>query len=65
MRDCLNQKYNIGNCNCSYVPCSRKGSCCACILYHRKNKELPACFFDSEAEKTFDRSIKNFILINR
>ncbi|MBM3255560.1 MAG: hypothetical protein FJZ08_04590 [Candidatus Omnitrophica bacterium] len=61
MMDCQNQKNNLANCNCSYNPCSRKGICCECIAYHRKNGELPACFFTSNAEKTYDRSIANFI----
>ncbi|MFH1413887.1 MAG: DUF6485 family protein [Candidatus Omnitrophota bacterium] len=61
MKNCQNQKQNLANCNCSYEPCSRKGICCECITYHRKNKELPACFFSSAAEKTYDRSINNFI----
>jgi len=61
MEDCPNQKQNLANCNCSYDPCSRKGICCECILYHRKNGQIPACFFSSDAEKTYDRSISNFI----
>ena len=61
MKDCPNQKQNLVNCNCSYAPCSRKGTCCVCILYHRKNGEIPACFFSSDAERTYDRSISNFI----
>lgn len=51
-----NKKY----CNCSY-PCSRKGICCDCLHYHRSMGELPACFFSNSAEKTYDRSIENFI----
>jgi len=61
MKTCQNQKQNLANCNCSYEPCERKGICCACIAYHRRNKELPACFFPPDIEKTFDRSISNFI----
>ncbi|MGC8866885.1 MAG: DUF6485 family protein [Elusimicrobiales bacterium] len=48
-------------CNCSYEPCSRKGICCQCLSYHRSHNELPACYFSNEAEKTYDRSIENFI----
>ncbi|MFH0739158.1 MAG: DUF6485 family protein [Candidatus Omnitrophota bacterium] len=61
MKDCQNQRNNLANCNCSYNPCSRKGICCECIAYHRKGGELPACFFPSNVEKTYDRSIANFI----
>jgi len=38
--------------------------CCECVSYHRNRKELPACFFPANAEKTYDRSIKNFIKLN-
>jgi hypothetical protein len=65
MADCPNQKNNLNNCNCTYEPCLRKGICCECIFYHRKNGQLPACFFPPVIEKTFDRSIKNFVRINK
>ncbi|MEE8638402.1 MAG: DUF6485 family protein [Candidatus Margulisiibacteriota bacterium] len=52
---------NKKRCNCTYEPCSRKYICCDCIAYHWKNKELPACFFPPEVEKTYDRSIECFI----
>jgi hypothetical protein len=31
------------------------------VDYHRRNGELPGCFFTPEAERTYDRSIENFI----
>ncbi|MCX8027398.1 MAG: DUF6485 family protein [Thermodesulfovibrionales bacterium] len=52
-----NRKY----CNCSYPSCSKKLKCCDCLHYHRLNGELPACFFNNEYEKTYDRSVNNFI----
>jgi hypothetical protein len=52
---------NLANCNCTYEPCSRKGMCCECVAYHRSMNELPACFFDSRVERTYDRSINRFI----
>jgi len=52
---------NIKNCNCTYPGCSRKGTCCECVKYHKDMGQLPACFFPAEVEKTFDRSIENFI----
>ena len=60
MADCPNQKKNISGCNCTYDPCSRKGFCCECLVYHRKSQELPACYFTTAEEKTYDRSIANF-----
>lgn len=62
--DCPNVQINMKNCNCTYEPCSRKGNCCECILYHRKMGELPACVFPSEVEKTYDRSISRFVSIH-
>ncbi len=57
---------NKQNCNCTYEPCSRKGMCCECIRYHWQQGELPACLFPADVEKTYDRSIENFIkLYNR
>ena len=52
---------NLKNCSCTYEPCSRKGVCCDCVAYHRASGELPGCYFTATAEKTYDRSIENFI----
>lgn len=52
---------NLKDCPCTWPGCERKGRCCDCIKYHWQKKELPACFFSKEAEKTFDRSIEKFI----
>ncbi len=52
---------NKVKCSCTYEPCSRKGICCECISYHRKNKELPGCLFPPDIERTYNRSISNFI----
>ena len=54
------QEKNLNNCNCSYSPCSRKGICCECIAYHLRARELPACCFPDDAERTFDRSFEHF-----
>lgn len=59
-----NKERNLRNCNCTCEPCSRKGVCCDCIAYHRKSGELPACYFDKGAERTYDRSIEHFIKLN-
>lgn len=50
-------------CNCTYEPCPRKGRCCECMHYHRKSGELPACYFSAEIERTYDRSIDNYLRI--
>jgi len=55
-----NQQKNRGICNCSYEPCSRKGICCECIRYHLRIRELPACCFPNDVEKTYDRSFERF-----
>ncbi len=51
---------NMQNCNCSYEPCSRKGVCCDCIQYHLRMRELPACVFPNDIEKTYNRSFEKF-----
>ncbi|MDD3715926.1 MAG: DUF6485 family protein [Candidatus Marinimicrobia bacterium] len=50
---------NLRHCNCSY-PCTKKGICCECIAYHRRSRQLPACFFPREAEASYDRSFEFF-----
>jgi hypothetical protein len=54
------QEENKKNCKCTYS-CSTKGLCCDCVATHRKNGEIPGCFFPALAEKTYDRSIEHFI----
>ncbi len=53
---------NLKFCNCTYQ-CSKKGVCCDCIAYHRRNGELPACYFPADIEHGYDRSVDNFIRI--
>lgn len=60
--DCKKER-NLKFCNCSYEPCPRKGVCCDCLQYHLKQKQLPACCFPNDVEKTYDRSFKNFIKV--
>lgn len=52
---------NRENCSCSYTSCNKRGMCCDCVAYHRSNGEIPGCFFPSDGEKTYDRSVANFI----
>lgn len=58
--ECISEK-NKAHCSCTYEPCPRKYKCCECLQHHRKSDELPACYFNSEFEKTYDRSIGNFL----
>ena len=57
--ECIAERNKV-YCNCTYEPCSRKHKCCECLHYHRKSGELPACFFNAEFERTYDRSTGNF-----
>jgi hypothetical protein len=63
MAVCQNRKKNEGACNCTYEPCPRKGVCCECIAYHRDAGELPACYFSTEVERSYDRSIRRFLSV--
>jgi hypothetical protein len=58
--ECTREK-NLEDCACTYPGCSRAGLCCVCVRYHREKQQIPGCFFSKEGEKTFDRSVKNFI----
>ena len=64
MAEC-NVNKTLKHCTCTYDPCSRKGRCCDCISYHRKNDELPGCLFPPEAERTYDRSIGHYLRVMR
>jgi len=59
--DCGNQKKNEQRCTCTYAGCSRHAHCCDCLHYHLAMKQLPACCFSPEVERTYDRSFKRFI----
>ncbi len=63
--ECGNLEANMKECNCTYEPCPRKGRCCECMRYHLRSRELPACAFPAEAERTYDRSFRKFIEINK
>jgi hypothetical protein len=58
---CANKDKNLDNCTCTYTSCSRRGRCCECVQYHLSSNQIPGCFFPSQAEKSYDRSIENFI----
>jgi len=59
MRSCNVEATRV-TCSCTY-PCQRKGICCECIAYHRGAGELPACYFTAAAERTYDRSVENWL----
>lgn len=73
-----NRKHHLAKCNCTQciileggsatatakMTCPLKGKCCDCVEYHRERKELPACYFTEEQEKTFDRTIANWWKLN-
>lgn len=54
------KEQNKEKCNCTYEPCSRKGVCCDCMAFHISNRELPACCFSDDVEKSYDRSFERF-----
>lgn len=57
---CDRQEANLKRCNCTYEPCSRKGRCCECLQYHLRSRQLPACCFPADVERTYDRSFATF-----
>lgn len=57
--ECKKDK-NLRKCNCSYSSCSRKGACCDCLSYHLNMRQLPACCFPNDVERTYDRSFEKF-----
>jgi len=59
-----NVEENKTICNCTY-PCSKKGMCCECLRSHLRSGEVPACFFPDDVERTYDRSIENFIRVSQ
>jgi hypothetical protein len=56
--DCKKEA-NLAVCTCTYEPCSRKGTCCDCVAYHLRARELPGCVFDERGERTYDRSFEH------
>lgn len=45
-------------CSCTY-DCPQHGKCCQCVVHHRDNEGgLPGCFFSTEGEATYDRSLE-------
>ena len=65
MAECSNRERNLKDCGCTYSSCSRRGLCCECIRHHRAKGEIPGCLFPKEAERTYDRSLGNFLSSQR
>lgn len=59
--ECKREENKVG-CTCTYTSCGNRGVCCDCVRSHRENDEIPGCFFTAAGERTYDRSIRNFIL---
>lgn len=60
-KNCPNGADKNPDCSCTYTGCARHGLCCQCLSYHLNKKQLPACCFPPEVERTYDRSFKKFI----
>lgn len=60
MTECVNIVKNRDACACTYQGCARRGLCCECVAMHRRNGEIPGCFFPPEAERRYDRSLEAF-----
>jgi len=60
-----NVEKNLEDCSCTYSSCQRRGKCCLCVRHHRKKGEIPGCFFKPEFERTYDRSIANFLKMHK
>ena len=58
--DCPSLKKNMERCNCTGGGCPKMGNCCECIASHLANRQLPACCFPNDIEKTYDRSFERF-----
>jgi|Deesub1362B_J571_1020462.scaffolds.fasta_scaffold00203_17 hypothetical protein len=64
-KECPNIQINLQECTCTYANCEKRGNCCKCVSYHKKRGELPGCFFPSEIERTYDRTIDKFVEIHQ
>ena len=51
---------NARFCNCTYPGCEKHGICCECLHYHLGMRQLPACCFPKDVERTYNRSFERF-----
>jgi len=61
---CNNKAKNNQRCTCTYPGCDKHGLCCECLHYHLAMRQLPACCFPPDAERTYDRSFRKFIEVH-
>jgi len=61
MAKCPNQERNLKGCTCTYASCGKRGLCCECVAQHRAAGEIPGCFFTRSGERSYDRSVANFV----
>ncbi len=54
------KEQNNQRCNCTYAGCPRHGVCCDCLASHLAARQLPACCFPDDVERTYDRSFEKF-----
>ncbi|OEU48362.1 MAG: hypothetical protein BA871_03740 [Desulfuromonadales bacterium C00003096] len=53
---CIGEQ-SLEHCTCTYTACDKRGRCCECVIYHRNNGEVPGCFFSTDGERSYDRSL--------
>ncbi len=58
--ECVSTR-SLSHCTCTYTSCDKRGNCCKCIMFHRTRGEIPGCLFTPEGERSYDRSLRNFI----
>lgn len=58
--DCISTT-SLKHCTCTYTACDKRGNCCKCVQFHQRRGEIPGCFFTPEGERSYDRSLANFI----
>jgi len=59
------QQINLKRCNCSYGGCPKQGICCECLSYHLGLRQLPACCFPNDVERTCGRSFERFAQLDQ
>ena len=52
---------SASHCTCTHTACPTWGDCRSCVTRHRERQEIPGCFFTTAGEKTYNRSVGNFI----
>jgi hypothetical protein len=57
--ECISAR-STDHCSCTY-PCDKRGNCCQCVQYHHRKGEIPGCFFSPAGERSYDRSLANFL----